>query len=633
MLKITLPDGKNIEVPEGATAAQAIGMISKRLLDSSLAAEVDGKLVDLAYKLISDCKLKAITFDSKEGKEVFWHSTSHVLAQAVMRLYPDAKPTIGPPIEQGFYYDFADVPPFTPEDLRKIEEEMKKIIEEDQPSRRVELSKSQAEKLFASNKFKLELIQEIPEGQHSVYYSGDKWFDLCRGPHLPSTGKIKAFKLTKASSSYWRADASKEPLQRIYGISFPEKKMLEEYLAFLEEAEKRDHRKLGTQLGLFMFHDWSPGSPFILPKGTIIYNELLALLRSEYIKRGYKEVVTPQLFNKALWEQSGHWEFYKENMFVLTVDGIEFSLKPMNCPSHMLIYNSTAHSYRDLPLRIADFCMLHRNELRGVLGGMTRVRKFSQDDAHIFCTPEQIGQEIDAMLDFVRFIYVDTFKFSFKAKLSTRPEKFMGEISQWDMAEKYLEDALKKNGIDYIINPGDGAFYGPKIDFDVKDALGRGWQLATIQVDFQMPKRFKCEYEGADGRQHTCVVLHRAIIGSFERFLGILTENYAGKFPVWLSPVQVALLSVSDQYNEFAESLASQMRLQGIRVEANCKQETIGLKIRNAQMEKIPYMLVIGQKEKDSGKLAVRTRDGKVQEGVPIGEFIEKVKKEIAERL
>jgi len=632
MPKVTLPDGKILEVPPGATAADAIGKIGKKLLAASVAAEVDGRKVDLSSVLPGDCKLKAYTFDSKEGKEVFWHSSAHLLAQAVQRLYPEAKPTIGPAIEEGFYYDFADVPAFTPEDLARIEAEMGKIVAESQPSHRVELSKKEAHKLFAGNKFKLEMIDEIKDGEHSVYYSGDKWFDLCRGPHLASTGQIAAFKLTKASSSYWRADSAKDSLQRIYGVSYPDKKMLGAYLTLLEEAEKRDHRKIGVQHGLFMFHEWSPGSPFVLPKGTIIYNELLALLRSEYIRRGYREVVTPQLFNKALWEQSGHWEYYKENMFVLPVDDTEFSLKPMNCPSHMLIYNNSAHSYRDLPLRIADFCMLHRNELKGVLSGMTRVRKFSQDDSHIFCTPEQIGSEIDAMLDFVKFIYVDTFKFSFKAKLSTRPEKYMGEIAQWDAAEKALEDALKKNGIEYTINAGDGAFYGPKIDFDVKDALGRAWQLATIQVDYQMPQRFKCEYEGADGTKHTCVVLHRAIIGSFERFLGVLTENYSGKFPVWLSPVQVTLLAVSDQYNQAAESLATKMRASGIRAEANCKQETIGAKIRDAQLEHIPYMLVIGQKEKDSGKLAVRTRDGKVENDVPINLFISRVNDEIKSR-
>ncbi len=632
MPKVTLPDGKILEVPKGATAADAIGAISKRLLSASLAAEVDGKAVDLSFPLPDSCSLKALTFDAKGGKEVFWHSSAHLLAQAVVRIYPGAKPTIGPPVEEGFYYDFASLPPLTPSDLAKIEAEMAKIVMESQPSVRKELSKKEAQKLFSGNKFKLEMVGEIPDGEHSVYYSGEKWFDLCRGPHLLSTGAIKAFKLTKVSSAYWRADSSRDSLQRIYGISFPEKKQLDDYLKLLEEAEKRDHRKLGTQLGLFMFHEWSPGSPFFMPKGTIIYNELLSFLRAEYVKRGYKEVVTPQLFNKALWGVSGHWEFYKNDMFILPVDDTEFALKAMNCPSHMLMYNATSHSYRDLPLRIADFCMLHRNELKGVLGGLTRVRKFSQDDSHIFCTPEQVGPEIDALVDFVRFVYVDTFKFSFKAKLSTRPEKFMGDIETWDRATGYLEEALKRNGLPYEVKEGEGAFYGPKIDVDVKDALGRYWQLATIQVDAQMPKRFNCEYEGADGKRHPAIVLHRAIIGSFERFIAILTENYAGKFPLWLSPVQVSLLSVSDPYNGFAEELAAKMRAEGIRAEADCRQETIGAKIRDAQMQKIPYMLVVGQKEKESGSLAVRTRDGKVENDVPIASFIEKAKKEILER-
>jgi len=631
MPKVKLPDGKILEVPAGASAGDAIGALSKRLLSASLAAEVDGKPTDLSTRLPESCSLKAYTFDSKEGKEVFWHSSAHVLAQAVSRIYPDAKPTIGPAVEEGFYYDFAALPPLSPDDLGRIGEEMAKIVRENAPFVRRELSQKEAQKLFAGNKFKLEMIGEIKGGEHSIYQSGN-WLDLCRGPHVPSAGAIKAFKLTKVSSSYWRGDSSKESLQRIYGISFPEKKMLDAHLNMVAEAEKRDHRKLGAKYGLFMFHEWSPGSPFFLPKGAIIYNELLSFLREQYVKRGYKEVVTPQLFNKALWEKSGHWQFYKENMFLLPVDEAEFSLKPMNCPSHCLIYGAASHSYRDLPLRIADFCMLHRNELRGVLGGLTRVRKFSQDDAHIFCTDGQIGAEIDAMLDFVKFIYVDTFKFSFKAKLSTRPEKYMGEISQWNAAEKYLEDALKKNGIEYVINAGDGAFYGPKIDFDVKDALGRAWQLATIQVDFQMPRRFGLEYEGADGKPHVPVMLHRAILGSIERFIGVLTENYTGKFPLWLSPVQVELLSVSDPYNGHCESLAEKMREAGIRAEANCRQETIGAKIRDAQLAQVPYMLVVGQKEMESGKLAVRTRDGKVEEGVPVDSFVGRVKKEIAEK-
>ncbi|MCX8195205.1 MAG: threonine--tRNA ligase [Candidatus Micrarchaeota archaeon] len=632
MPKVLFPNGNLLEVPAGTTVTEAIRQLSRELLHSCIAAEVDGRAVDLSFRIGKDCKLIPITFDSPLGKEIFWHSSAHLLAHAVVRLFPRAKPTIGPPIEEGFYYDFADIPPLTPEDLQKIEEEMAKIVREDLPIRRLALSREEAKKMFFANPFKLEMIDEIPDGEHSIYYSGNEWFDLCRGPHLPSTGLIRAFKLTKVSSAYWRGDSSKDQLQRIYGISFPEKKMLDDYLARVEEAERRDHRKLGTQLGLFMFHEWSPGSPFFLPHGAIIYNEIVSFLRTEYIKRGYKEVITPQLFNKSLWEKSGHWQFYKENMFILQVDETEFSLKPMNCPSHVLIYNSTAHSYRDLPLRLADFGALHRNELRGVLSGMTRVRKFSQDDAHIFCTLEQIESEIDALLDFVRFVYVDTFHFTFQAKLSTRPEKFMGEVSQWEAAERYLEAALKKNNIPYVINAGDGAFYGPKIDFDVKDALGRAWQLATIQIDFQMPLRFGCQYEGADGRMHTPVMLHRAIVGSLERFVAILTENYAGKFPVWLSPIQVALLSVSDQHNNYAESLAATMRQAGIRAEANCKQETIGAKIRDAQLQKIPYMLVIGQKEKESGRLAVRTRDGKIENDVPIDRFIEKVKGEIAAR-
>jgi threonyl-tRNA synthetase len=632
MPKVTLPDGKVLDAPAGATAGDAIGKIGKRLLSASLAAEVNGKQVDLSYKLPESCTLKAFTYASPEGKDVFRHSSAHLLAMAVSRLYPKVLPTIGPVVEEGFYYDFASCPSFTPEDLARIEAEMAAIVQENLPVRRVEMSKADALALFSGNKFKVEMINDIPEGEHSVYYIGDGWCDLCRGPHAPSTGVLAAFKLTKVSSSYWRADSTKENLQRIYGISFPEKKQLDAYLSLIDEAEKRDHRKIGRELELFNFHEWSPGSPFILPKGAIIYNELVSYVREQYVKRGYKEVITPQLFNKALWEQSGHWQYYQENMFILDVDGTQFAMKPMNCPSHMLLYNMSAHSYRDLPLRIADFCMLHRNELRGVLGGMTRVRKFSQDDAHIFLAPEQIGEEIDRLIDFVKFIYVDTFKFEFTAKLSTRPEKFMGEIPQWDAAEKSLEDALKKNGISYTINAGDGAFYGPKIDFDVKDALGRGWQLATIQVDYQLPSRFKCEYEGADGQRHTCVVLHRALIGSVERFMGIITEHYAGKFPVWLSPVQVTLLAVSDPYNEFAESMARQMREDGIRAEANCKQETIGSKIRSAQLEKIPYMLVIGQKEKDSFSLVVRTLDGKQEENVPAGQFIARVKKEIASR-
>ncbi|MCX8175531.1 MAG: threonine--tRNA ligase [Candidatus Micrarchaeota archaeon] len=576
--------------------------------------------------------MKAEEFATKEGREKFWHSSAHILAQAVVRLYPNALPTIGPAIEEGFYYDFAGLPPIPPAELAKIEEQMRRIARENLPFIRKEIDRKEAERLFAGNKFKLEMIAEIPDGEHSVYYCGKEWFDLCRGPHVASTGEIKAVKLTKVSSAYWRGDQTRESLQRIYGISFPESRQLEDYLKMQAEAERRDHRRLGQQLGLFVFHEWSPGSAFFLPKGTVIVNELLSFLREQYEKRGYQEVVTPQLYNKALWEQSGHWEFYKENMFLLKVDEQDYSLKPMNCPSHCMIYNMEAHSYRDLPLRIADFCMLHRNEVRGALGGMTRVRKFCMDDAHIFCTPQQVGDEIDRLLDFVKFVYEKTFRLEYKAFLSTRPEKYMGEVGQWDEAERHLEAALKKNGMPYEVKPGDGAFYGPKIDFHIKDALGRSWQLATIQVDFQMPARFRCEYEGADGRMHTCVMLHRAILGSIERFVGVITEHYAGRFPLWLSPVQVELMAVSDAYNDYCESLAARMKAEGIRAEANCRKETIGAKIREAQLQKIPYMLVVGEKEKTTGRLAVRTLDGSVEEGVALEEFIGELKRRIRER-
>lgn len=630
-ISLTLPDGKKLAAENGSSAYEALSKISPSLARECMGALIDGEPSDLSSKLQKDCKFAGLKFSSKEGMEIFRHSSAHVLAQAVLRLFPNALATIGPVVEEGFYYDFANCAPFTPEDLKKIEAEAHKIISENQPFERREMPKKDALALYKGNKFKQELIEELPGSKATVYYNG-KFFDLCRGPHVPSTGMIKGFKLTKVSSSYWRADSSKESLQRIYGISFPTKKELDAHLHMLEEAEKRDHRKLGSQLSLFMFHEWSPGSAFFLPNGTIIYNELLSYVRQEYAKRGYQEVVTPQLFNKALWEQSGHWSHYRENMFLLEVDKEEFSFKPMNCPSHLLIYKNAAHSYRELPIRIADFCPLHRNELKGVLGGMTRVRKFEQDDAHIFCTHEQIESEVFALLDFAKFVLHDTFRFEFKAKLSTRPEKFLGEKAVWDKAEASLEAALKKYGMPYIVKEGEGAFYGPKIDFDVKDAIGRDWQLSTIQLDFNLPSRFEAVYEGADGKQHTCVMIHRAILGSLERFIGVLTEHYGGAFPLWLSPVQVALLPISDSYNEFADSLAQKFREAGIRAQVNSKQDTIGAKIRDAQLSKIPYMLVIGQKEKESGKLAVRKRDNSIQNDVPVEKFASMLKEEIEKR-
>lgn len=632
-ITITLPDGKQIKADAGISAFDAISLISKRLAKDSLAAKIDGKAVDLSHKIDSNCSLIALTFDSQEGKDIFWHSGAHVLAQAVMRLYPDAKPTIGPAVENGFYYDFANVPAFNPSDLAKIESEMKKIVQESQAFARKSATKSSAKKLYADNQFKLELIDSLADDEITIYENTGGWSDLCRGPHVPSTGMLKGIKLTKISSAYWKADANNAQLQRIYGIAYPSQKQLDEYLNLLAEAEKRDHRKLGSQLGLFMFHEWSPGSAFFLPNGTIIYNELLSLVREEYKKRSYQEVITPVLYNKGLWESSGHWQHYQENMFILDVDNEQFSLKPMNCPSHVLMFKMNSHSYRELPLRIADFCVLHRNELKGVLGGLTRVRKFQQDDAHIFCTREQIGQEIDGLLDFVDLVYSKTFHFKYSIKLSTRPENSMGEDALWEEATGKLKWALESRKLPYVIKEGEGAFYGPKIDIDVTDALGRQWQLATIQLDFQMPLRMGAEYEGQDGRKHTPVMIHRAILGSLERFIAILTEHYAGAFPVWLSPVQVTILPLADEYNGFARELQAKFSQAGIRSSLNDKAETIGSKIRDAQLAKIPYMLVIGKKEKESGNLAIRTRKGEILGDVPVGQFISRVSKEISERV
>ncbi|MBI2664389.1 threonine--tRNA ligase [Candidatus Woesearchaeota archaeon] len=626
---ITLPDGSKKQFPSGITAMKVAEAIGRRLAADAVVAEVDGVLVDLSSALTKDSAFKVHTFDSAQGKQVFWHSAAHLLAQAVLRLYPKSRLTIGPAIEGGFYYDIAH-DPFHPDDLKKIEGEMHKIAVENHQVKRTELSVAEAKKLFRDNKYKLEIIDEEAKGKSITAYRQGEFVDLCRGPHAPSTGSIKAIKLTKLSSAYWRGNQKNDELQRIYGVAFPDRKMLNDYNKQLELAEKNDHRRLGKQLELFMFHDWSPGSPFFLPKGTVIYNLLLDFIRSEYWKRSYQEVITPQMFNKELWEQSGHWQHYRENMFLLKVDDADFSLKPMNCPSHVLIFNSRARSYKELPIRYADFCYLHRNELRGVLGGLTRVRKFSQDDSHIFCTPEQIMAELNALIEFTKFIFTDTFQFPFTAKLSTKPEKSMGDKKLWDEAEAALEKVLKQNKIKYEIKPGEGAFYGPKIDIDVKDALGREHQLATIQLDFQMPSRMGAEYEGKDGRKHTAVMLHRALIGSFERFIGLLIEHYGGKFPLWLSPVQVRILSVSDRFNSYAEKIAASYKDNGIRAETDTRAESIPYKVREAEIAKVNYILVAGEREQKAGTVTVRTRDNKILGAVKADAFLQQLKKEIA---
>lgn len=560
------------------------------------------------------------------------HSCAHVLAQAVLQMFPEAKLGIGPAIEDGFYYDF-DLPrTLIPEDLPLLEKKMKQIVKQNQ---KFVLNEEPGEKSVeflekAGQKYKVELCREfIGQGEKITFYENvmpnDRklmFVDLCEGPHVEHTGQIGPFKLMKIAGAYWRGSEKNPMLQRIYGTCWHTQDELTEYLRKLEEAKKRDHRKLGAQLEFFQFHDISPGSVFFLPKGAFVFNTLINFLRKEYVKRGYQEVITPLVYDKSLWETSGHWEHYKDNMFHVEMDEKEASLKPMNCPSHMLIYKMKMRSYRDLPVRIADFAMLHRNELRGALGGMTRVRKFCMDDAHLFVREDQIETEVLACIDFVKYLYSEVFNFEYKVVLSTRPEKAMGTEEQWKNAEAALENALNKIKMPFELNPGDGAFYGPKIDFRLKDSLGREWQLATVQIDFQMPLRFELEYEGSDGKPHTPVVIHRAILGSLERFMALLIEHYAGALPLWLAPVQAIILPVSEKFNDYAGKLAAELRGSDVRVEVDDSNETLGKKIRNAEMQKIPYMLVVGEKEAESKNLAVRDYATKKQEEMPVADFV-----------
>lgn len=622
-IKVTLPDGGVKEFQKGVTALEVAESIGKKLAQDALAAQVNGKMVDLPFKINEDSKIKIITYGSKEGVELFRHSTSHLLAHAVTDLFLDAKPTIGPAVEEGFYYDFDISHNFTPEDIEKIEKRMQEIVDKNYSVERLELSMSEAKKTFKNNPYKIELIEDFNEPS-SAYKQGN-FIDLCKGPHIPRTGLIKAFKITKIAGAYWRGDVKNKQLQRIYGISFPEKKMLDEYLKMLEEAKKRDHRVLGHKLELFSFDEISPGSPFFHYKGTIIFNELVNFLRNEYRKRGYKEVITPLVYDKELWKTSGHWEHFQENMFLLKADNRDAALKPMNCPSHCLIYKKGFKSYRDLPLRIADFAALHRNELKGVLGGLTRVRKMSQDDAHLFVTPEQLENEIISLIEFLEFIYKKIFDFEYSIELSTKPEKAMGSDELWAKAEKALADALKKRKLDYKINPGEGAFYGPKIDFHIKDVLGRSWQLGTIQVDFNLPERFELEYEDKDGKRKRPIMIHRALLGSIERFMAILIEHYAGKFPLWLAPEQVRIITVSDKFNDYAEKVAEKLRAQNMRVEVDKRSESIPKKVREAQIAYVPLIVTVGEKEESGNTLAVRTLDGIVKFGMKVDEFILKV--------
>jgi threonyl-tRNA synthetase len=630
MITITLPDGTAKEFASGTTGHDVALSISEGLARNALAIKANDTLIDIHAPLTTDTSIKIITFNDDEGKHMFWHSSAHLLAHAIKRLYPEALPTIGPALEEGFYYDFDNLN-ISSDDFPAIEAEMKKIVKEKIETKRIDYtSKEEALKQFAHNKYKVEMINNLEEGL-SAYEQGD-FVDLCRGPHIPNTKMIKALKLTKISGAYWRADANNAQLTRIYGISFPDKKDLKAYLEFIEEAKKRDHRRIGKTLDLFSFNDLSPGSPFFHPKGAFMYNTLMQFMREEYHKREYAEVITPLIYDKELWETSGHWQHYQENMFVLSMDHKEASLKPMNCPSHCMIYKTSSKSYRDLPLRIADFAPLHRNELKGALGGLMRVRKFCQDDAHIFCREDQIEQEIIAVMDFVKFVYTDVFNMPFHLELSTKPEKALGSDQQWEIAENGLAKALKKMDMEYQLNPGDGAFYGPKIDIHVQDSLRRTHQVATIQLDFQLPQQFGLEYAGEDGNRHTPVMVHRAVLGSVERFLGILIEHYAGKFPLWISPNQIIILPIADRHNDYVENIAKEMKAAGLRVDIDERSESTKKKVRDAQLQQYNYILIVGDSEVEHNSVNVRTRDEVVHGETKVDEFISQRQEEIKER-
>ncbi len=634
-IKLIFPGGSHKEYDKGITGEEIAKSISEGLLRKAVCIKLDDKLIDLATPIINSGKIKVITFSDSEGKNVFRHSTAHLMAHAITRLFPDAKLTIGPVVDEGFYYDI-DHSPFKPEDIDKIEDEMRKIVKEDLKIERKELTTKEALDTFRNNSYKQEIIKNIQEFESessenndkvSIYTQGE-FSDLCRGPHLPRTGMIKAFKLTKLAGAYWRGDSKNKQLQRIYGISFPDKKELDEYLKMLEEAEKRDHKKIGKELDLFSFHEEGPGFPFFKPKGMIIWNALLDYWRDMHRKYNYKEIKTPIMLSKLLWEKSGHWGYYRQNMYTSTIDNMEYAIKPMNCPGGMMAYSETVHSYRDLPLRMGEIGLVHRHELSGVLNGLFRVRCFHQDDAHIYMTEEQMKDEILSVLKLAEEMYA-TFGLSYHLELSTRPEKSVGTDEAWELSTNGLKSALNSIGKEYKINEGDGAFYGPKIDIHIKDALGRTWQCGTIQLDMNLPERFDLTYEGTDGKKHRPIMLHRVIYGSLERFFGILTEHYAGKFPLWLNPVQVRLLTIADRHNEYADKIYEILNDAGIRVEKDYRSETMNKKIRNAQLDQVNYIIVIGDKEADSGTVNVRTRDNIVQGEKEIDIFMNELLNEI----
>ena len=620
---VSTPDGSTRRVPAGTPVRDVAAGISPRLAREALAAYVDERMVDLSYPLDSDAALTVVTPKTPGALELYRHSTAHLLAAAVTSLFPEAQCGIGPPTEDGFFYDFIVHRPFVPEDLAAIEEKMRELASRDLAYERKMLPKADAKAYFADRgePLKVQLIEEKGGDVVSCYTIEDAFIDFCIGPHVPSTGRLKAFKVLSSSNAYWKGDAANQPMQRIYGTAFFKRSALDEHLTRLEEAKKRDHRKLGRELGLFTFHHWAPGAPFWLPKGALLYGLLSEYMRGRLASGGYQEVRTPLVFNKQLWETSGHWEHYRENMFLVESEHEPFGLKAMNCPGHMLIFASQGRSYRELPLRFADQGVLHRQEASGVLSGLTRVRQFAQDDAHCFVAEEQIGAEVERLLRLVDGVYAD-FGLRYTTELSTRPEDHLGDVATWDRAEAQLRQALEASGRPFAISGGEGNFYGPKIDFHVMDAIGRKWQCATIQLDYQLPQRFRLKYVGADNAEHRPVVIHRAIFGSFERFIALLIEHYAGGFPLWLAPVQAVVLPIADRHAEYADTVREQLAAAGLRVDLDARQEKIGYKIREAQIGKVPYMLVAGDREAAAGTIAVRTRGGGDQGAQPVGAFI-----------
>ena len=632
-VKIILPDGSAKEYAAGTTLGEAVKKLSNSLAKKVLAANVNGELTDLREELVDGSEVAFLTFEEDGGKHTLRHTASHVMAQAVKRLWPEAKLAIGPAIDKGFYYDIDMEHTLTPEDLTKIEKEMSRIVKENLPITKSVMSRQEAIEFFKSKNedYKVELIEDLPEDAVISCYAQGDFVDLCAGPHVASTGKVKAFKLQSIAGAYWRGDEKNKMLQRIYGTAFEKKEELDAYLHMLEEAAKRDHRKLGKELGLFVIKEEGPGFPFFLPKGMALRNELENFWREVHHDFEYDEIRTPIILNKHLWETSGHWDHYRENMYTTIIDDEEYAIKPMNCPGGILVYQNEMHSYRDLPLRYAELGLVHRHELSGALHGLFRVRAFTQDDAHVFMLPEQMQSELMKVIELFDRIY-SQFGLKYHVELSTKPDNAMGDDAIWEAATEALRNAIEAKGIDYVINPGDGAFYGPKLDYHIEDSLGRTWQCGTIQLDMNLPERFNVEYIGEDGQKHRTIMIHRACFGSMERFIGILTEHYAGAFPTWMAPVQVKVLPISEKHVEYANQLAKQMRHDYVRVEVDNRNEKIGYKIRQAQMEKVPYMLVVGDKEMEDNSVNVRKHGGDELGTVSFDEFFNSIKIEIKER-